>query len=54
MVQFECPSLALGVIHFWDPLWDAMPFSLDAGKGKCCMWLVNKVEISFEKVGFMN
>ena len=30
-----------------------LPFSLDAGKGKCCMWLVNKVKISFEKVGFI-
>ena len=29
-----------------------MPFSLDAGKGKCSMWLVNKVEFFFEKVGF--
>ena len=30
-----------------------LPFSLDAEKGKCCMWLVNKVEISFAKVGFI-
>ena len=22
-----------------------VPFSMDAGKGKCCMWLVNKVEL---------
>ena len=23
-------------------------------KGKCCMWLVNKVEIHFAKIGFMD
>ena len=25
-----------------------------AGKGKCCIWLVNKVEIYFAKIGFMD
>ena len=29
-----------------------VPFSLHAGKGKCCMWLANKVEIYFPKMGF--
>ena len=31
-----------------------MPFFLDAGKGKCCMWLVRKVEISIVKIGFVD
>ena len=31
-----------------------LPFSLDAGEGKFCMWLVNNVEIDFEKVGFID
>ena len=29
------------------------PFPLHAGKGKCCMWPVNKVEIHFAKIGFL-
>ena len=29
-----------------------VPFSLDAGKGKCCMWLVNNVEIKSSKICF--
>ena len=29
-------------------------FSLHAGKEKCCMWLVKKVEICFPKIGFMS
>ena len=29
-------------------------FSLYAGKGKCCMWLVNEVKIHFAKRGFMD
>ena len=42
----------LDLIHIWDPLW--VPFSLHAGKGKCCMWLVEKVEIHFAKMGFVD
>ena len=30
-----------------------IPFSLHAGKGNCCMWLVNNVEIHFRKICFM-
>ena len=29
-------------------------FSLHAGKGKCCMWNVNKVEIHFTEMVFMD
>ena len=53
MVQFEWP----GVIHLLISLtFEAncgVPFSLEAGKGKCCIWLVNKVEIHFAKIGFL-
>ena len=31
-----------------------VPFSLHAGKGKCCMWIVNKVEILFAKIGCLD
>ena len=31
-------------VYFW---------ALHAGKGKCSMWLVNKVEINFSKIGFI-
>ena len=44
--------ILLGVTHFWGPLW--VPLSLHAGKGKCCMWPVNKVEIHFAKIGFVD
>ena len=43
------PLIRLLVIHFWGPL----PFP-DAGKGKCCMWLANQVEIYFSKMAFMD
>ena len=29
------------------------PF-LDAGKGNCCMWPVNQVEVYFAKIGFVD
>ena len=32
----------------------AQAFSLHAEKGKCCMWLVNKVEIYFSIMGFLD
>ena len=31
-----------------------VPFSLHAGSMKWCMWLVNKVEMYFQKMGFMD
>ena len=30
-----------------------MSFFLDAGNGKCCMWIVDNVEIYFTKRRFM-
>ena len=31
-----------------------VPFFQHAGKGKCCMWIVNKMEIYFAKIGFID
>ena len=28
-----------------------VPFSMHAGKGKCCMWSIKKVKIYFSKIG---
>ena len=39
-------------ITFWVQC--MVPFPLHAGKGKCYMWLGNKVEIYFYKVGFVD
>ena len=41
-----------GLIHFWGQC--GVPFSLYSGKGKCCMWLINKVEIDFARAGFVD
>ena len=48
----SCFITRLGVTHFW--VHCGVPFSLDVGKGKCCMWPVNKVEIHFAKIGFVD
>ena len=29
-------------------------FSLHSGKGNCCMWLANEVEIVYPKIGFLD
>ena len=52
MVQFECPRVTHPLVSFTFGAHCGVPFSLDAGKGKCCMWLVNKVEIHLAKKGF--
>ena len=54
MVQFEYlrvihPLVSLNFGVHW-----GVSLSLHAGKGKCCMWAVNKVEIHFAKIGFMD
>ena len=41
-----------GITYFWGPLWDAL-FSA-CRKRKCCLRLVNKVEISFSKMAFVD
>ena len=45
MVQFECPRVIHPLVSVTFGVHCRLPFSLHAGKGKCCMWLVNKVEI---------
>ena len=55
VVQFECPRIpkyghiSLGDIHVWSLL--GAPLPLHAWKGKCCMWIINKRENYFPKIG---
>ena len=50
MVQFECPRVINPLVLFTFGVQCGVPISLYAGKGKCCMWLVNEVEIHFAKI----
>ena len=50
MVQFECPRVIHPLVSFTFGVHCRVSFSPDAGKGKYCMWLVNKVEIYFSKI----
>ena len=43
--------MPLLVSFTFDVYWEVL-FSLHAGKGTSCMWLVDKVKISFPKIGF--
>ena len=54
MIQFECPRVIYPLVLFniWVHCW--VSISLYAGKGICCIWPVNKVEIHFAKIGFMD
>ena len=45
MVQFECVRVIHPLVSFSFRVSCGVPFSQHAGKGKCCIWLVNKVEI---------
>ena len=53
MIQFERPRVISPLVSFTFGVHRGVPFSLDEGKGKYCMWLVNKVEIHFAKIGFV-
>ena len=54
MVQFECPRVIYPLVSFTFGVHCGVSISLYAGKGKCCMWPVNKVEIHLAKIGFMD
>ena len=54
MIQFECPRIIHPFVSSTFGVHCGVPFSLYAGKEKCCMWLVKKVEIHFAKMGFLN
>ena len=54
MVQYECPRVIHPLVSFTFEVRFGVPFSLDAGKWNCCMWLVKKVEIHFAKIGFID
>ena len=51
--NLNAPGLyTLAVVQFWVHLWASL--SLHAGKGKCCIWLMDKVEIFLAKVSFVD
>ena len=54
MVQLECPRVIYPLVLFTFGVYCGVPFSLHAGKGKCCMWPVKKVEIPASKKGFVD
>ena len=54
MIQFECPRVNHPLVLFTFGVHWGVSISLYAGKGKCCMWPVNKVEIHFAKIGFVD
>ena len=45
MVRFKIPRVMHPLQSFTFGVHCGVPFPLHAGKGKCCMWLVYKVEI---------
>ena len=53
MVQFEYTRVIHPLVSFTFEVNCGRPFSLDAGKGKCCMWLV-KNDIPHVFVGHSN
>ena len=54
MIQYEIPRVIHPCVSFTFGIRCGVPFPLYAGKGKyCIMWLVNKVEIYFAKIGFV-
>ena len=54
MGQFDCPRVIHPLVSLTFGVYCGVPFPLDAGKGKWCMWVVNKVEIYFSKIGFVD
>ena len=54
MVQFECPMVIHPLVSFTFGVHCGVPFSLDKGKGKCCMWPARNVEIHFIKISYMD
>ena len=54
MVQFERPRVIYPLVLFTFRVHCGVSISLHAGKGKCCIWPVNKVEIHFAKIGFVD
>ena len=53
MIQFECPRVVHSLVSFTFGFQCRTSLSLYAGKGKYCMWPVNKMEIYIPKIGFV-
>ena len=54
VIQLECHRDINPSVTFTSGDHCGVPFSMHTGKGKCCMWLFNKVEIYFPKKGFID
>ena len=54
MIQFECPRVIYSLLLFNIGVHCGVSILLYAGKGICCIWPVNTVEIHFAKMGFMD
>ena len=54
MVQLVCPRVIFPLVSIIFGVHYGVLFFLHAGKGKCCMWLVKKVEIYFAKIGYVD
>ena len=54
MIQFECPRVIHPSVPFTFGVYCGVSISQYAGNGKCCMWPVNKLEIQFAKIGFVD
>ena len=54
MVQFECPRVIYPLVPFNIGVHSGVSISLYVGKGNSCIWPVNKLEIHFAKMGFVD
>ena len=53
-VPHECPWVIFPLASCTFGVHWRVSFSLHAGKGNCCMWLVSKGEIYFSEIGFVD
>ena len=53
MVQFKCPRVIYPLVSFTFGSTVGCPFPLHAGKGECCMWPVDEVELYMPKISSM-
>ena len=53
MAQLECSRITHQVVSSSFVVHCRVAFPLHAGKEECCMWLVNKLEMYFSKIGFV-
>ena len=49
MVQLECPKVIHPLVSFTFIVNWGVPFSIHAGKGKCCIWILKKGKFTLDK-----